>query len=121
MIYGPSNADAITVDTITEMMRKAAAMPKPTFDAIVCLPLAYDAIRAQTVEKLPLPFYGVPLWPDRLYGVPIYLALTEVEASRLCFDLRREGKRPLLVRAPGDPECADVKRTPDVPHEDKPA
>lgn len=110
----PSSASAsdVTTESLLEMMQQLKAIPRPDFDAIVCLPAAYRILK----EAFPEVKDGTA---DRLLGIPIYLAYTAVEAALIAAKLKGEGKRVVVMFRGGDPR--EILDLPPMPEPRRPA
>lgn len=94
---GASTAD-VTLDGLLAAKAEMERLPRPDFDALVCLPKALAALKQEMPTQA-----DHPEWRN-LYGVPVYAAKDADDAALIVADLKGKGKRPAVVYAPGDPQ-----------------
>ncbi len=92
----------ITIAGILDVVDKFRAIPKPKYNAFVCLPSALEALHNKCLATPPS---AAPL--DTLFGIPVYEAADDNEAKMIYLELLGQGKRPVILRGstlPASPE-----------------
>lgn len=86
-------AEEITLESILAAVEKLKAIPRPEYDAFICLPDLWDCLLREFGSAVDV-FRGF----SRLYGIPIYRAADDMDAVMIFTDLLAAGIRPRILQ-----------------------
>lgn len=95
-----------TAPELLAVIEQAKKIPRPEHDCIVMTEMLWQQLkwfgRLEAGMLLDEAQFGM-LGRRSLYGLEVFTRVTDADAERLAADLRRQGRRPLLVIPPSLP------------------